>query len=67
MWNSNPFFEFWPYNKTTSQKLVEGSKVKVTDAVGNIISDGVIVGIKDDDLYEVEITKIVTVRRSDIR
>ena len=43
-----------------------GQQVKVVDAAGNDIDEGVVISI-DDELIEVEVKKVITVRRSDIK
>jgi len=55
------------FNVKTAKSYSVGDSVELLDATGKVVDNGVITNFGDDDLVEVEIRKVVTVRRSDIR
>ena len=55
------------FNMKSEKSYGVGDSVELLDASGKVVDNGVITKVGDDDLVEVEIRKVVTVRRSDIR
>lgn len=65
--NMKSFFEqFNHFTKNINRVVEVGQTVDVVDAAGQKLDSGKVISI-DDDLCQVEVTKVITVRRSDIR